>query len=206
MIINLYRILKAVKLLLEFVRCFPHLMLFYFHHNNYLMQADTRRWLQLLKKDLRSPIGFIYLLSFYPEFRNLFYQRIGPSRYILNTFCPKRSTLIIEAAFIGEGLFIQHGFATAIGVKSIGKNCWINQQVTIGGDSKLNCPTLMDNVRVYAGAVIIGNLTIGNNSIIGANATVFKDVPDNCTVYPTSSIIMKWNKTNNSAVPDNKNP
>jgi serine O-acetyltransferase len=121
----------------------------------------------------------------------LFYQRIGALKYLLNIFCPEISTLVIHTEQIGEGLFIWHGFATGIGAKSIGKNCTINQQVTIGNSN--GYPTILDNVRIQAGATIVGNITIGNNSTIGANATVLTDVPDNCTVYPAPCRIMKWN-------------
>ncbi len=55
-------------------------------------------------------------------------------------------------------------------------------------------PTILDNVTIYAGAIVIGNITVGNNSVIGANATVFKNVPDNCTVLPGTSKIMQWRK------------
>jgi len=40
--------------------------------------------------------------------------------------------------------------------------------------------------------VIIGKITIGNNVVIGANATVLMDVPDNCTVYAPIPRIMRW--------------
>jgi len=91
------------------------------------------------------------------------------------------STLIIKTQNIGEGLFIQHGFTTIINAKSIGINCFINQQVTIDDN-----PTILNNVKIYSGAIIIGNVTIGNNSVIGANTTVFHDVPDNCIVFTPS--------------------
>ena len=42
------------------------------------------------------------------------------------------------------------------------------------------------------GGGIFGKITIGNNVVIGANATVYKDVPDNSTVLPGSSKIMRW--------------
>jgi serine O-acetyltransferase len=99
----------------------------------------------------------------------------------------------VESKQIGEGMIIIHGFSTAIGAESIGKNCIIYQQVTIGA-TKDGFPTILDNVTIYAGAVIIGKITIGNNVVVGANATVFNDVPDNCTVLPGSSRVMKWRK------------
>jgi len=45
--------------------------------------------------------------------------------------------------------------------------------------AKKSTPTIQDNVTIYAGAVIIGKVTIGTNSIIGANSVVLKDVPTN---------------------------
>jgi serine O-acetyltransferase len=103
--------------------------------------------------------------------------------------------LKIATKDIGEGLYIQNGFASAIGAESIGKNCWINQQVTIGGYNE-GYPIILENVKIYSGAVIIGRITIGNNVVIGANATVFSDIPDNCTVFAPPPKIVKWDGRN----------
>ncbi len=103
------------------------------------------------------------------------------------------SSLRIDTEIIGEGLFIQHGIATIIAAKSIGINCWINQQVTIGYSYDTDSPVLLDNVRIYAGAQVIGKLTIGNNSQVGANAVVVKSVPDNCVVVGVPAYIVKRN-------------
>lgn len=102
------------------------------------------------------------------------------------------STLIIATKKIGEGLFLPHGFSTAIGAKSIGRNCNINHNVTIGTYGNEQRPVIGDNVVINAGAVVFGNITIGNNVVIGSNATVNTNIPDNCTVFPPSSRIMKW--------------
>ena len=72
------------------------------------------------------------------------------------------------------GLFISHS-------ATIGENCTILQNVTIGS-SKKKAPQIGDNCVIGAGAVIVGGIKIGNNCNIGANCTVFKDVPDNTTV------------------------
>jgi serine O-acetyltransferase len=115
------------------------------------------------------------------------------------------STLYIDTKKIGEGLFIPHGFSSTIGAASIGKNCSINHNVTIGTYGKRTRPIILDNVQINAGAVIFGNITIGNNVIIGANATVNTDIPDNCTVFPPPSRIMRWNEEHiqTDAVSDN---
>ncbi|MBN2523264.1 MAG: serine acetyltransferase [Bacteroidales bacterium] len=141
-------------------------------------------------------VSLIYLLSFHKAFRNVFYYRIGSIHYFLNVFCPQISTLVIKTKDIGGGLFIWIGFSTAIGAKSIGKNCMINQMVTIGNNNGF--PTIKDNVRIQPGAIVVGNITIGNNVIIGANATVIKDVPDNCTAFAESARVIKWNESPNN--------
>jgi len=135
--------------------------------------------------------GFVHLMAFFPEFRNLFYYRVGKIRHLISFLCPGISTLFITCPKIGQGLYLQHGFSTIINANAIGTNCWINQQVTIGFSNKEDRPTLKDNVTVYAGAKIIGNVVVGNNVIVGANAVVVKDVPDNCTVVGVPARIIK---------------
>jgi serine O-acetyltransferase len=85
---------------------------------------------------------------------------------------------------------IVHGIATLVGAKAIGENFIVFQQVTIGG-TQHGAPTIKDNVVIYSGAVVIGKITIGNNVVIGANATVYRDVPDNSLVLPGTSKIMR---------------
>lgn len=171
---------------LGFVICLPHLVTFYVHRNRGVIEADLKRWLHIHNKHYSLPVGLIYLLTHYREYRNLFYYRVGSIKVLLNFLCPRMTHLGIEVGQIGEGLYIQHGDSTRIAAKSIGKNCWINQQVTIGFE-QAGSPVIGDNVRISAGAKVIGNVVVGNNVIVGANAVVVKSVPDNCTVvgvYP----------------------
>lgn len=123
----------------------------------------------------------LWLLVNYAEFRSLFYYRIPRSRYLKFIAAPMPN-LYIRCHDIGEGLFIQHGYSTDISAKSIGKNCWINQQVTIGYSSKTDAPIIGDNVKILAGAIVIGGVTIGDNAVIGAGTTVVKNVAPNTTV------------------------
>jgi serine O-acetyltransferase len=96
-------------------------------------------------------------------------------------------------ANIGKNLFIDHGMGVVIGETSqIGNNVTIYHMVTLGGISpSINSneqrltkrhPTLKDNVVVGSGAQILGPITIGTNSKIGANAVVTKDVPENAVM------------------------
>lgn len=186
---------RLIILFLNSIRCIPHLLVFFTHKKRDIIKADTKSWLnelniQRMKFVNRSiSLGFLYLLAFHPEYRNLFYYRIRVLGYLFSIFCRGRSDLFINSRNIGEGLFIRHGFATAIGAKSIGKNCQINQQVTITSGV-----TILDNVKIFSGAVIHGKIIVGNNSVIGANATVMRNVPDNCTVIATPPRIIHWNE------------
>ena len=137
--------------------------------------------------------SFLFLMGFLKEYRNLFYHRIGILGRVISIICPKMASLFIHTPKIGEGLYIQHGFATIISAHSIGKNCWINQQVTIGWDDKGGRPIIGDNVTINCGAKVIGGVTIGNNVTIGAGTVVVKDIPDNCTVVGSKAFIIKKN-------------
>ncbi len=185
--------MKKVIIAVSSLRLVPHLLLFNSHSSRKIIIEDVRRWMFLLDKKHKLQYGFVDLMTFYPEFRNLFYYRIGFYKYFINWLCPKMNTLFIRTASVGSGLFIQHGFSTTIGANKIGKNCWINQQVTIGFSNEFDSPCLGDNVTIHAGAKIIGNLKMGNNSIAGANAVVTKDVPENCTVVGVPAVIIRRN-------------
>lgn len=80
---------------------------------------------------------------------------------------------------IGEDTkFGKWGIGVVIHERSkIGKHCLIGQGITIGGKSGVyDVPIIMDNVFIGPGARIIGDIKIGHDSIIGANAVVVKDV------------------------------
>lgn len=81
---------------------------------------------------------------------------------------------------ISSKLFLYHPYGIVInGGSTIGNGCIIRQQVTIGnkGNGDEKCPRIGENVNIGAGAKIIGNIYIGDNSVIGANAVVTKSFP-----------------------------
>jgi serine O-acetyltransferase len=102
---------------------------------------------------------------------------------------------IHPGAQIGKSFFIDHGMGVVIGETAIvGDNVLLYQGVTLGGTGKetgKRHPTLGNNVVVGAGAKILGNINIGDNSYIGANAVVIKDVPSNSTVVGIPGRITK---------------
>ena len=93
---------------------------------------------------------------------------------------------IHPAAKIGRGVFIDHGMGIVIGeTAEVGNNVSLLQGVTLGGTStkrEKRHPTLRDNVTVGSGAKIIGAITIGENSRVGAGSVVVRDVPPNAVV------------------------
>ncbi len=93
---------------------------------------------------------------------------------------------IHPGAKIGDGFFIDHGMGVVIGeTTEIGKNVTIYQGVTLGGTSwrkEKRHPTIQDDVVIGAGAILLGPITIGNNSRIGACSVVVHDVPPHSTV------------------------
>lgn len=97
---------------------------------------------------------------------------------------------IHPGATIGESFFIDHGTGVVIGETAIiGKNCRLYQGVTLGAlsfdkadDGTLvkgiaRHPVLEDDITVYAGASILGRVTIGKGAVIGGNVWLTKDVP-----------------------------
>lgn len=132
------------------------------------------------------------------------YEKRNRYYYKLNSAYNCRIAQMGGGSWIGcEGKFenkpfFPHGMVSVFisnGV-SIGKNCIIFQQVTIGSNTikdhpKFGAPTIGDNVFIGAGAKIIGNIRVGNNCRIGANAVVAKDIPDNSVVIPSMQTITK---------------
>ena len=93
---------------------------------------------------------------------------------------------IHPGAKIGRKFFIDHGMGIVIGETcEIGNNVTIFQGVTLGGTGKekgKRHPTIEDNVLIATGAKVLGSITVGENSKIGAGSVVLKEVPANSTV------------------------
>ena len=147
-----------------------------------------------------SRLGVIFL---YPSFHIFFLYKISNFMWGLRLKFLARFTMQIgrfltgieihPAAKIGKRFFMDHGNGIVIGeTTEIGDDVTLYQGVTLGGtmpsiDSKAQRnkkrhPTIGNNVIIGSGAQILGPINVGNNSRIGANSVVTKEVRKNTTV------------------------
>lgn len=115
-------------------------------------------------------------------FRTIAYYRaptptIRRVAQLLRVFLSGAPAMEIFQTRIMGGLMIRHGNGTVIVAESIGQDCEVYQQVTVGA-GRGGFPVIGDRVDLCAGALIFGGIRIGNDVIIGAGAVVTKDVPD----------------------------
>src|ERR1700704_266265 len=143
-----------------------------------------------------SGVGPLQVLATWPGVHALLAHRFANALYRGGVpFLPlaiaaiARSITGIEihpAATIGEGFFIDHGMGVVIGqTAEIGDDVTLYQGVTLGGTgfaTGKRHPTVQDNVTIGSGAKLLGPITVGHGSKIGANSVVITDVPPNSTV------------------------
>jgi len=147
----------------------------------------------------------IFLKSYFliPGFNYMFWLRLGQHwnstiiKYILHRKKIKYGIQISMDTKIGKGFYIGHfGSIVVSGGAKIGDNCNISQDVTIGfipRGKKKGVPVIGDNCYIAPGAKIIGNVKIGNNVAIGANAVVTTDLPDNAVAVGIPAKIISYN-------------
>jgi len=104
---------------------------------------------------------------------------------------------IHPGALIGRRLFIDHGTGVVIGeTPIIGSDVTMYQGVTLGGTGKQHGkrhPTICDGVFIGNNANILGDVTVGENSRVGAGSVVLGDVPPNSTVVGVPAHIVYHN-------------
>lgn len=149
--------------------------------------------------------SFIEVLLLYQGLDALVAYRIGHAFYKMRLFFLARwlsqmarwatGIEIHPGAKIGKRFFIDHGMGVVVGETAIiGDDVLLYQGVTLGGtgiEQGKRHPTVGNNVVIGTGAKVLGNITIGDNSYIGANAVVIKDVPPNSTVVGVPGRITK---------------
>lgn len=159
-------------------------------------------WFSLLRYNIRKTMeddpaahSKIEVLLLYPHIKALIFHRVSHFLYRHRLFFLARLNSNIArhwtgieihpGAEIGKGLVIDHGMGVVIGETAIiGDDCHIYHGVTLGGTGKdkgKRHPTLGNNVMIGAGAKCLGNIYIGDNAKVGANAVVITDVPADTT-------------------------
>lgn len=149
----------------------------------------------ILERDpaAKSPIEVLFL---YPGLHAIVLHRVAHWLYNKKRFFIARAISHVSrfitgieihpGAKIGKGLFIDHGSGVVMGeTAEIGDNCTIYQGATLGGTGKdkgKRHPTIGSNVLISTGAKVLGPFKVGDNSRIGANAVVLREVPPNSTV------------------------
>ena len=168
------KIIFAVKM----CRVLPVYIMWKHSPNREVIKQDMDFWKERKHMPYTNELVLLgHLLLEAEGFRNLIMFRLHKHRFLLKKLFPPVNTLFIaENAVIGPKLYIQHGFSTILSATSIGEECWINQQVTIGYEQD-RAPVIGNHVRICAGAIIVGDVTVGDNAIIAAGAVVTKDVP-----------------------------
>jgi serine O-acetyltransferase len=156
------------------------------------MAAD----LAIIKERDPAARSTLEILLCYPGFHALVMHRISHRLWRLRVpLLPRLLSQVgrlftgIEihpGARIGRGVFIDHGMGVVIGETAvIGNHCLLYQGVTLGGTGKQHGkrhPTLKENVVVGAGAKVLGAITVGANTRIGAGSVLLRDVASDSTV------------------------
>lgn len=130
---------------------------------------------------------------------------------ILSELANARTGIDIHpAATIGPSFFIDHGTGVVIGETTIiGRNVRLYQHVTLGARSPLGLapagprsryarhPIIEDDVIIYAGATILGRVTIGRGSTIGGNVWLLDDVPPHSVLVQPAAVPLRGDAQNN---------
>ena len=172
-----------------------------------LVQSDLYRYCGSL-----SIRAFIVCYLRYPGFKYTFLLRLcsflacrgsliktisSPLFLLLRHYRYKFGFDIPISTKIGRGLFISHFGSIIINpLAEIGENCNLSVGIVIGKQNrgkKMGVPVIKNHVFIGPGAKIIGNISIGNNSVIGSNSVVVDDVPNNAVVsgIPSDIISLK---------------
>ena len=146
----------------------------------------------------------------YPGLWAIFFYRIANALYKKGLrFIPRFISAIGQflttvdihpAATIGCRVFIDHGVGVVIGETAVvGDDVFIYQQVTLGGVSTSKGkrhPTVENHVVIGAGAKVLGNITLGEYSKVGANSVVLKDLPARATAVGIPARVIKCENKN----------
>lgn len=130
-------------------------------------------------------------------FRDIAYYRLGRSKIsrLLSTIYKRTSNLVLDCGSIAEGgCMFHHAFSTYINAEHVGFGCSFRNNITVGNklvNGKLRRPVFKDHVFVGPNSVIIGDIIIGEHSIIAPGSVVVKDVPPYSVVGGNPAKVIK---------------
>ena len=187
---------RCVRLLFKYIaaiRFIPIILFFFIFNKKKNLIEERNRWYDVIFPNRRKNLSLFVDLLNLSEYRSVLYYRFGGWSNLIKWLAKGQYALYIRCYDIKKGLVIQHGHSTRIGATSIGKNCQIWHNVTIGTNKSHsgNLPTIGNNVKICAGAIVIGNITIGDNVTIGAGCVVIKSIPANSVVVGNPARIIR---------------
>ncbi|SEO46110.1 serine acetyltransferase [Mucilaginibacter sp. OK283] len=144
----------------------------------------------LIKKSVRIVLLYRVLNHFYYKNRFVYYlltpigiyYRLMTNRYCIDLPVKTR---------IGKGLKLNHAYSIVVNQRTvIGENVYLGHNITIGSNGN-QIPSIGNNVEVFTGSIIVGNVTIGDNVKVGAGSLVIKSIPANSIVVSAPCTLLK---------------
>ncbi|MCB8946000.1 MAG: serine acetyltransferase [Ardenticatenaceae bacterium] len=179
-----------------------------------LFKQDVQRWIypqQVAAAELVTLRTTLRLLITHMPLRAMLWLRLGSwFKRKRIPFLPGVIQRILYRWFgleispgddIGGGLYIAHPIGTVISVNSLGENCTIIAAVTIGMRNNHEFPRIGNNVFIGAGARVLGGITIGDGSKIGANAVVIHDLPPGAVAAGVPAKVLRIQTENEDTIP-----
>lgn len=194
--------MKKIFVYLSSLRLLLHYAYYRTAANRSVMREDVRRNARQFMDGKESDgfFAFCFLMTFYTMFRNIFYARVGHRHHFyakfLGFFAAKQPLLdVSETSDIAGGLLVQHGYGTIVSPARMGRDCWVNQGVSIGHRTEVGQPIIEDNVRIAAGALVLGAIKIGRGATVAPGAVVLKHVPPYAIVMGNPARVIGFNLT-----------
>lgn len=140
-------------------------------------------------------VVFWYRIVCHLKKKAFFKYSLGPiALLIFRYYEVKHGVYLNTNTHIGGGLYIEHGGCVYINANHIGKNFTVFHEVTLGVSTHNKKPYVEDDVTVYMGAKIFGDVRLGAGCVVGVNSVVTKDVQSNHVVAGVPAKVIRTNK------------